>query len=94
MAIVSLIVSLDSIINDAALRADQDGSRLSLVAVGFSNAEGGGMCVGVVNNDSILGVVNAGAAIVNDGIATTHAVHKDATGGGRCQGGCCPRSNL
>jgi len=71
---------LDSIMNDAAFRADQDGLRLSLVAVGFSNAEGGGMCVGVVNNDSILG----GTAIVNDGIAATHAVHTDAAGGGRC----------
>lgn len=50
---------------------------MNRVAVGFFNTEGGGMC-GTVNNSAIPGVDNAGAAIVDDGIAAAHSVRTGA----------------
>ena len=52
-------VHLDSMLIAAAF----DGLRASRVVVGFSNARGVGMCVGVVNGDAIPGVVDAGSAV-------------------------------
>ena len=57
---------LDLMLNYATLRAVLDGVRVDCVAAGLSNVEGHGMCVGVVNNNIIPGVINAGAAIVDD----------------------------
>jgi len=68
------------------------------VDVGFSNAEGSGICVGVVNNNAIPAVVKAGATTA-DGIADAHAVHTGASGAPfsrtspRCHGGCFRCSN-
>jgi len=45
-----------------ALRAVLDGLRVNCVAAGLSNFEGHG----VINIDIIPGVINAGAAIVDD----------------------------
>jgi len=67
-------------LNAATQRAAQDGLRLNCSTVGFSNAEGVGMCVGVVNNDAIPGVLNTGAAVVNDDITATCAVRTCAAG--------------
>ena len=63
-------------LNAATLFAVQDGLQVNWIAVKFSNAEGVGMCVCVVNNDAIPGVVNAGAAITDP-----HTVCTSASGG-------------
>jgi len=47
--------------------------KLNRAAVGSSNAEGGGKCVGVVNNVALTGDVKAGAVIVDESIAATRA---------------------
>jgi len=67
-------------LNAAAQRATQDGLRLNCSTVGYCNAEGVGMCVGVVNNDAIPGVLNTGAAVINDGVTSTCAVRTCAAG--------------
>jgi len=77
---------LNSILNAAAVRAAQDELRGDRVAVGFSNVEGNGICVGVVNNNAIPGVVNAGAAIANYSISATHAV-RTGSGENKCTRG-------
>jgi len=54
--------------------------KLNRAAVGSSNAEGGGKCVGVVNNVALTGDVKAGAVIVDESIAATRAARTGAAG--------------
>ena len=58
-------VHLDLMLKAASLCVIQDVLQVNWIAVGFSNAEGDGMYVCVVNNDAIPGVVNAGTAITD-----------------------------
>ena len=46
--------ALDLMLEVAALHAAQDGLRLNCAAIGISEAEAGGMCVGVISNIAII----------------------------------------
>jgi len=63
-------VHLDLMLYAAAVFAAAQDIWLNRVPSGSPIAEGGGICVGIVNNN----VMKAGADIVGDGIATTHTL--------------------